>query len=272
MNGILLIGMGKHYTRLAYNMCKSIKRFSDIPIALITDDTDDFFLKEFDHIIRPDIQDYLEGYSFNPFKLKTKIYDLTPFEHTIYLDVDGIALKDISPLFDFNFKIQEVAKYTYANAETCDMVWTNKVGKSVKDIYDAYKLPHDAKYPEHNSSIIVFNKSEANDKYFKQAEHNYNDRRLPFKTIGGLYPDELAWNLASAQLEHYSDKPSLKPIYFHWENKVLAGGDIEKNFYILGMAGGYHNTKLKHVYETTVKGFSSYWRWDSKEKIFHKNK
>lgn len=267
--GILLVAMGKHYTRLAYNMAKSIKQYSDIPIACITDDTEELLLSEFDQVIAPKIHDYLEGYVFNPFKLKTCIYNYTPFEHTIYLDVDGMALKDLNPLFEFDFQIQEVARYTYENAHTCDMVWIKKADKRLNDIFDAYNIDKETGYPEYNSSIIVFKKSKANEKYFKQARANYNDRRLPFKPIGGLYPDELAWNLASAQLGHYSDKPEIKPIYFQWENKMMEIKEVKENYFILGMAGGYHKTKLKSFYETSIKQLSPYWRWSSKDKIFH---
>jgi len=270
--GVLLIALGKHYSRLAFNMAKSIHQYSDVEIACITDETDSSLLTEYSDIIRPKLDDYLEEYQFNPFKLKTYMYDLSPFEHTIYLDVDGIVLKDIDPLFRFKFKVQEVAKYTYETAEGCDMVWVKKAGLCLRDVFDAWNLPHDREYPEHNSSIVIFNRSKKNEKYFERVKKNYFDRKLNFKPIGGLYPDELAFNLASAQLKHYSDKPSLKPIYFFWENKMLAGEQIRTNYFVLGMAGGFHNTKLKHIYETTVKQFSPYWKWDSMQKIFHKKR
>lgn len=268
--GILLIAMGDHYTKLAYNMVLSIKKFSDIKVAVITDSTNSELIKVFDIMIEPKLCDYLEGYAFNPFKLKTFIYDYTPFDHTIYLDVDGMALKDLNPLFDYDFKIQEVGKYDYENAHTSDMVWTNKAGKRLNDIFDAYNLDHDTLYPEYNSSIIVFKKSKENKKYFAKAKDNYNDRRIDFKPIGGLYPDELAWNLASAQLEHYTETPEDRPIYFYWENRDVQG--IPNKYYILGMAGGFHNTKLKSVYETTMKQLSPYWKFDSMKKIFHSKK
>ena len=262
--------MGDHYTRLAYNMVLSIKKFSDIKVAVITDSTNSELTKPFDITIEPKMCDYLEGYMFNPFKLKTYIYDYTPFNHTIYLDVDGMTLKDLTPLFDYSFKIQEVGKYDYSNAHTSDMVWTNKAGKRLNDIFDAYDLPKERLYPEYNSSIIVFKKSEENKIYFDKAKENYNDRRIDFKPIGGLYPDELAWNLASAQLEHYTETPSEKPIYFFWENRKDEG--VNSRFYVLGMAGGFHNTKLKAVYETTMKQISPYWKFDSMKKIFHNKK
>ena len=269
--GVLLIALGQHYTQLAYNMAKSIKRFSDVKIAVITDNTDTSLLEAFDVVIEPKTIDYVEGYAFNPFKFKTYIYDYTPFEHTIYLDVDGIALKDITVLFNHDFKIQEVAKYNYENAHTCDMVWVKKAGLRLNDVYDAYNLAHNTKYPEYNSSIIVFKKNEKNEVYFDLAKKLYMDRKLAFKPIGGLYPDELAWNLASAKLRHYSDDTS-KPIYFFWENRNMTATEVKDNYYILGMAGGYHKTKLKSLYETTVKGFSPYWKFDSMKKIFHEKK
>ncbi len=269
--GILLIALGKHYTQLAYNMAKSIKRFSDIPIAVVTDDTEQFLLDAFDIVIEPKLHDYIEGYAFNPFKFKTYVYDYTPFEHTIYLDVDGIALKDITPLFAHDFLIQEVARYNYENAHTCDMVWVKKAGLRLNDVYDAYGLDHKREYPEYNSSIIVFKKNNKNETYFLLAKKLYLDRKLAFKPIGGLYPDELAWNLASALLKHYNED-KIKPIYFFWENRNMTGTDIVDNYYILGMAGGFHKTKLKSLYETTVKAFSPYWKFDSMKKIFHSKK
>lgn len=269
--GILLIALGKHYTQLAYNMAKSIKQFSDVKIACITDDKEEFLLEVFDIVIEPKLHDYLEGYVFNPFKLKTYIYDYSPFDKTIYLDVDGIALKDITPLFDNKFKIQEVARYNYENAHTCDMVWVRKVDKRLNDLMIAYNLPHDAEYPEYNSSIIVFDKSKINKYYFNRVKKNYLERKIDFKPIGGLYPDELAFNLASAQLSHYPDSNE-KPIYFYWENRDVKASDIKDKYYVLGMAGGFHSTKLKALYETTVKGFSPYWKFDSMKKIFHSKK
>ena len=270
--GILLIGLGRHYCQLAYNMAKSIKRFNDISIACITEEDDETLLEAFDEVIIPKIGDYMEGYAFNPFKLKTFIYDYTPFKHTIYLDVDGIALKDIEALFKFNFKIQEVGRYKIEEAEKCHMVWAKKAGITIKDIFEAYKLDKERAYPEYNSSIIIFKKNRDNKKYFTQVKRNYLDRRTDFKDIGGYFPDELAFNLASIQLNHYNELPKIKPIYFQWENKTLGATDIEKKYYFLGMAGGFHSSRLKHIYEISVKQFSPYWRWDSMKKIFHKRR
>ena len=109
------------------------------------------------------------------------------------------------------------------------MVWVKKAGLRLNDVYDAYGLDHKREYPEYNSSIIVFKKNNKNETYFLLAKKLYLDRKLAFKPIGGLYPDELAWNLASALLKHYNED-KIKPIYFFWENRNMTGTDIVDNF------------------------------------------
>jgi hypothetical protein len=269
--GIILIGLGNYYVKLAHTMAKSIKAFNDIDITLITDSEDEAILEPFDNIIVPELKHYLEKGLFNPFKLKTYIYDYSPYEKTIYLDVDGICLKNIDELFNGDFQIQEVKRYNYDNSDDCAMVWTTKAGMTLKDVYNAYNLPKENKYPEYNSSFILFTKNDQTKNYFNRVKHNYLDRKIKFKAIGGKYPDELAFNLSSAQLEFYSDDKSLKPVYFQWENTIQTLTDISGGYYFLGMAGGYHGTRLKSMYEGLAKKHSKHWKWRSREKIFHKN-
>ena len=52
----------------------------------------------------------------------------------------------------------------------------------------------------------------------------------------------------------------------------MTAGDIVNNYYILGMAGGFHVGKIKAFYETTVKQYSPHWRFNSMDKIFHKKR
>ena len=128
--GILLVALGRDYNKLAYNLTKSIKQYSNLDVAVITDSSDREFLDAFDEVIKPRACDYIEDKQFNPFKLKTFMYEYSPFDETIYLDVDAVCLKDISSLF-CPFKVQEVARYTKENAHTSDCVWFN----NLKDIF-----------------------------------------------------------------------------------------------------------------------------------------
>lgn len=271
--GVLLIAMGVHYSRLAFNLTKTIQKHNPgIKIAVITDCEDDFILEAFDQVIEPKLEHYVEGFMFNPFMLKTHIFDYTPFDKTIYLDVDTVCLKNFEELFDYSFKIQEVQKWNEQNWNKCAMVWVKKAGKELKDLYDAYELPYCRLYPEYNSSFVMFERTQKNKQYFDLAKHYYLDRKLDFKPIGGRYPDELAFNMASAKLQHYSDQVQVHPMYFQWENKKLPFEQIEEKYYFLGMAGGHHSQHLRRAYEMQVKKLSPFYQFDSRKKIFHDKK
>jgi len=260
--GILLIALGREYNKLAYNLTKSIKQYSDLEVACITDSTDGEFLNAFDHVITPKVCDYVEGKQFNPFKLKTFMYDYSPFDQTIYLDVDAVCLKDISNLFT-SFKVQEVARYNYENAHTSDCVWFN----NLKDIFKLYDLKND--YPEYNSSFVAFEKSDKNKVYFDLVKKMYFDRRFDFTKIGRNYPDEMAFGIASSMLGHYSVDTDI-PVCFWWSNKKLGLQEIKEKYYFLGYAGGYVASKYLGYYHSMMKKISPYWELKMKDKIFHK--
>ena len=262
--GILLIALGRKYNELAYNLTKSIKQHNpELTIAVITDSTDSEFLNAFDKVIIPKVSDYVEEYSFNPFKLKTFIYDYSPFQDTIYLDVDAVCLKPINDLFS-PFKIQEVARYERKESHKSDCVWY----KSLDDIFELYNLK-DA-YPEYNSSFISFEKSKKNESYFDMVKMLYKDRRFDYTKIGKNYPDEMAFGLASSLMSHYSETPLKIPICFWWSNKKLDLNDIKDKYYFIGFAGGFVASKYLGYYHAIMKKISPYWKLEMKNKIFHK--
>lgn len=277
--GILVIAVGSdYYGRLAYAMAKSVKKFNKIPVAILTDkdSLNSVDRSAFDHVIEANMSHYLEKYVLNPFKLKTHIYDYTPFDETLYLDADTLCLKPFGDLFSKlgNFQIHEFNRWNKDNWHKCPMVWTAKVKKTIEDIYDAYGVDKTREYPEYNSSFIWFKKDDSNKEYFDQAKRNYIDRRIDFKDIGGSYPDEMAYNLASAQKSHYGALNGFKPVYYKWESQrkgsILPVNELREKYWFLGMAGGYHANKLIYTYNQLCKEYGIAVKFDSKQKIFHR--
>lgn len=262
--GIVLIALGLDYTKLAYNLTKSIKKHSNIKIACITDSNNTDLIEVFDEIIRPKACDYVEGYMFNPFKLKTYLYDYSPFDETIYLDVDAVCLKSIDDLFS-DFKIQEVERYSEENIGKSDCVWFSRD----VDLFSLYNLCND--YIEYNTSFISFKKSKENQIYFEKVKELYNDRRFDYTKIGKCYPDEMAFGLASSMLNHYP-KNSDSYIAFWWylKDKKATLSDITRDYYFIGLAGGFAKGKLLGYYHGLMKQLSPYWDFKMSKKIFHK--
>lgn len=264
--GVLLIGLGTEYSKLAFNLTKSIKQHNpELPVCCLTDERNPEILEVFDEVIVPAPFHYLEdGVSFNPFKLKTYIYDYSPFQRTLYLDVDSVCLKNISDLF-VDFHIQEVGRFSRETIKDSGCVWFKK------DI-DLFKL-YDLKnvYPEYNSSFVSFNKSPINKSYFDLAKRMYSDRRFEFTSIGRCYPDEMAFGIASSMMEHYSVNKTT-PIAFWWylENKNASLNEIIERYYFIGLAGGFIKGKILGYYHVLLKKISPYWNFQMKNKIFHK--
>lgn len=197
---ILLIAFGKPgYAYAAYNLAFSLKHFSpNIQITIFHDGVLDRLPPEkktyFDTIERLEKAD--------PAKIKSQIYDISPFEETLYLDVDGIALKDITPL------ITELKKHNYYT----HVVGEHKLGESNKmssmlwayanDIMAHYGLHKDTVLPATNSSIVWFKKCDEVKNLYEQLKQNLSNP-IPLKNLryqwGGTQPDELYLNIALAQ-------------------------------------------------------------------------
>jgi hypothetical protein len=292
MRGILLIGVGAwgdgFYYNLSYNMALSIKLSNkDTQIALLTDDVNLKYLtdeqkKVFDKVIYVGQDLYMEDYKLNPFLLKTKIYDLTPFDETLYVDSDGLFVgdKSINDLFEqlstIDFQIHEVRRYTKEQASESGMIWTKPKENEPNlfcQLWEKYNLG-EAIYAEYNSSFIWFKKSDANKIYFDKVKENYFDRRLEWKAIGTNYPDEMTWNITTAQLKHYGPIQDYKPCYFEWEHGSKELEYIKSNCYFMMMAGGYQIGKLITYYDNLIKGFRNAvgdgtpFRFDMLKKIF----
>jgi len=292
MRGILLIGVGAwgdgFYYNLSYNMALSIKLSNkDTQIALLTDDVNLKYLtdeqkKVFDKVIYVGQDLYMEDYKLNPFLLKTKIYDLTPFDETLYVDSDGLFVgdKSINDLFEqlstIDFQIHEVRRYTKEQASESGMIWTKPKENEPNlfcQLWEKYNLG-EAIYAEYNSSFIWFKKSDANKIYFDKVKENYFDRRLEWKAIGTNYPDEMTWNITTAQLKHYGAIEDYKPCYFEWEHGSKELEYIKSNCYFMMMAGGYQIGKLITYYDNLIKGFRNAvgdctpFRFDMLKKIF----
>lgn len=258
MIGVVLISVGSpFYGVLAYNMAVSIRLKSDVPITLLADEQSLAKLmpnqrEVFTEIIFPPYSDYSEKGILNPLKLKTRIYDYSPYDSTLYLDVDGLFLGDFREFDDLikelkDFQIHEVKRHKFPY-DKVGMIWTRGKDKvqHLPEILKEYKVK--APYPEYNSSFIWFKKSEKNEKYFSQVKENYDNKHQVYTQLGTLYPDELAWNLASAQLKHYGKKDGYRPIYFNWEDEIAPLPTIASLYFFLGMAAGYQPGKLLGYY------------------------
>jgi len=268
--GISLLALGSEgYMWWAVNMACSVKHFSaGLPVQLIAsgaliDKIKKLQLeKVFDYFTEIAEEDYLDDKGkLSPGKAKLKLTDYFIFERTIYLDVDGCVIKDLSPLFDLPtlFAAQVNGTYQPGVEELPAAMYWCKSSVLMKH----YGLAPDVTLPALNSSFLLLSNMPEIENLFAQASENLNLHPIPagqrHKTWGrgkGLQPDELYLNIACAQLGIYPD--DVRTVYFRNRNdrgKVLEINDIRKNYYVLGLYGSedFNHVSLKSIYNRNVR-------------------
>ena len=149
--GILYIATEQPFISEAVESVKTVRRHSDLPIALLTDasltDGNNTELEQFDEVIP--IEDPY-------FDLRDKIYNIgkTPFNKTLYLDGDTIVVGNIDPVFDLLDRVDIAAAHAtcrYHNKidpvpdvfpELCTAVLAYKSNNKILNIFDKWERIH----------------------------------------------------------------------------------------------------------------------------------
>lgn len=205
--GILLVAFGHpYYGRMAYNFAVSVKAVEpDFPIAVAVTDTVLNHISErqqrvFDRIIKitPD----------TPIGFVTKLYldQITPFEKTLFCDVDTLWLptsKGPSEVFrqldGHHFSAITEGRYNIETHE--DQKGPYYYWADPKEIIATYGITSGYIY-QWRSEVIYFDNSETTKNLFNIAREVYsNSEKLKSRmAFARTVPDELAFNIAAAVL------------------------------------------------------------------------
>lgn len=249
--GIVLLAFGKPcYGRAAFNMAMSLKAYNkDIKICLLRDQA--AFAKDiFDYSVFDEQIFIQESDIQNPGLIKASIYKYLPFDHNLYLDVDGLAMKDIEPLLD-----RLIARDDYYSTYIVDrydknspndlpnMVWAWK-----NDIWRNWNFT-DEVLPVTQSSIQYIRKCKEAELLFDKWRDNILNHALPIEQLryhwGGTQPDELYLNVTLAQLGLINDIG--KDSIFFGSAFSKEPFQVQQDHYILSIFGGEGFTKLRYT-------------------------
>lgn len=256
---MLVIGNGT-YAQWAANMAASVRYHNPgLPIAVVADPKASSYMrahekeKLYDHIIEIDPEDTVSNGVFAPGKAKLSLYKYSPFDETVYLDVDGLCVRPLDGLFAL-CEGKDVASQVNTVSTEADETWPCQ-WMSLDDTKAVYGLPEKFRLPEINSSFMYWRKAETAEAYFDVAAQCF----LPeYKTTWGLsFPDELAFNVAAALLELDLsigiEKDS--PITFH--TKAQDVSQLPESTYVLGLYG-QKQSMLHNVYRIYEKYSNKY--------------
>ena len=274
--GIVIVALGHdNYRKMAFNLAMSIRVSNpDAQIALISNagvkDKFNIFEKQyFSHFIEVDEKDYtINGKREIPLA-KTMIYELSPFNETVYIDSDSIWIKNkkVSDLFntykDVNFGFTLYHPNAHYPVDSDNSNFWFKEGETARDLRKYFKLKKDAYYYHLQSSFLYFKKSKEAEQIFARAKDLFITRDFQFRDWADSMPDELAFSLSLLNLNFKVENP-YKDIFFYPMSEIVDNGIkrgvkpteralIEKNYFFISMAGHIMSKGLKDLYNDHVK-------------------
>ena len=217
-------------------------------------------------------------------KAKTHIYDLTPFDETLFLDVDMYILPH-THMSTVMSELSAICDYTIENRGYIDLslpddqldknysTWAN-----ILDVKHHYKTT--GRFYHLHSEFIFFKKNEANKKFFETVREVYDTRPVAWVVFDGAVPDEYAFDIATCITGHYPHRDDYIAIYWHgmdgrqdWNKKVV------KNYIGFSLGGNYIPDWLiskvntyKQLYRTSLRlphlfNVAPKRRWNAKRKV-----
>lgn len=264
--GVLLIALGHpNYGRMALNLAVSLKTVDpDVQIALA------FAGESLEHIKHYDITRYFDKLIVAPtaaytrngavewIKAKTYMYQLSPWDETIFLDVDMIWHPEMkaSDLFKMMTKVQ----LTFQNRGYIDLAEKDLDPKysmwaDVNEVKRAYGFKS-GKYYQLHSEFFYFKRSEKIQRFFEDAIDIYDNLKVKSFVFGGAIPDELPFGIAMIKNKLYPHETPFTPIYWEVTEKRQLNRtprELYAQFFAYSCGGSFHTKTMKDFYNTLAQ-------------------
>lgn len=263
--GIILLSLGSpYYARMAANLAYSLKATCpEIPIHLVTNNSiilnepspED--LKYFDTIAYADKSIYEKDGKCEYFRAKTCLYDLSPFDETIYLDVDMVALptKTMAQLFA-EMEHDELSIACRGSEDISTIKEDISQWANIPELVKIHNITQGSWY-QLSSEFIYFKKTLKNKNWFDTAREFYDEPKANFLSFGGCMADELAFGMACLITGDYPSVDQFTPIYWcHGErNRPVKKIDpfVVENYYGYSMGHAYNDMNQKAFYNNMMQ-------------------
>lgn len=244
--GILLIATGHpYYARMAYNLLTSIRLHEPELAVAIAVDGEGFGLLEpaqqqmFSKVIP------IVSYS-DPYRTKLDVDLFTPFEQTLFLDVDMVWNNFKNPLE----LLDELSGIDFAIINRTRVSTNDKILSSWIDLPAVKQTYGYDEVYDISSEVMYFEKGT---QVFETARAYYQDMKVSVKEFGKGYPDEAYLMMAIEHLGIKLHHTPWEPTYWQprWNPKVHNEEHIS-GYYALSVGGAYTLPFIKKLYDRQV--------------------
>lgn len=253
----------------------SIKAYEpSIKICLVHDDKAIAHLTEkeramFDILKMADESDYTVTGKKQYQRMKLCAYKNSPFENTLYIDVDTMWFPEkkisglINRLMDFDFYIGKNGDYDPATKKKVGnyTFWGDPVR-----ISRYFRLKNIL--PQTISGVFWFKKCDFSEKIFTRSLEIYNDQRAPTKKWANGKADEFCFNVALSEVNY--QQPNTHIVYFDKTNGDMSRSAMVNNYWGLAAGGNKLSLSITEFYNDLVDLYHTVFSLDVKRK--HVNK
>ncbi len=223
--GILILALGHpQYGRMAANLAASIRyNNAELPIHLV------YSGKALDHLTAAHkalftsmancpAAYYTQHNKADYFKAKTYLYELSPFEETLYLDCDLLLysktnlanlLLNLSMAGDFDMQSRGYTAMDTLHTYGHYTHWCNPA--DVKKLYGISA----GRFYQLSSELVFFKKTPTLKRFFESVQDLYAAPGVPTPAFAGSISDELAYNLAA--LQHHISPVEAGRVFIFWD-------------------------------------------------------
>ncbi len=295
--GIVLMALGKPiYGQYAFNLALSLKvnirsSQADYPIVLFKEDSaietlTSSHLTVFDAVVDLPSEYYIYEDRIQYFRAKSRIYDFTPFNKTLWLDVDSLINfgkgEDVKRMFN-SAEVGDYCALTY-NLIDCDTKRKLVDSKFVPALWSAltpqlvdfYNLSG-KQLAQINSSWLYFEKNTRTEEYFEVTKKLWEGEKK-VKTFRGDYPDEFFFHIAGAKTGLRNRDIPFVPLYGDHEYRAAYGDEwigekrIMNEFTGLMMYGLHCPNHIQALYNMQLEQYMQYNRMSRLRPFYHINK
>jgi len=216
-------------------MLVSIRANSVLPVTIVTNN---YPLKDWhlmpDTLKQIEYEDCHENGKLSPAKAKLSLWKYSEYDETIYLDVDGLLLRELN--FDFKYFATHVNGYSKHEEELSDInLWV-----SPAKVFEKYDIPKENRLAGCNSSFMAWDKKgvEVFQKALEFLKNPFPISELSYQWgKSGCQPDELYLNAA---LAYFGFEPEPLNVLFTRKrrNDGYIGFEAIRKFYVLCCWGG----------------------------------
>lgn len=256
--GIVLIAIGHpYYGRMAYNLAMSIKaveRYAHITLV--------YTHGAIAHINQRNMHVFDNKFAIDdagqPFGAKLTLDQLTPYERTIYIDVDTLWVNKQGPaalfakLKGIQFTGITEGMHDYSEPKKSDISKVYPTWADLDEVREVYALTNPIIY-QWRSEFMYFEQCDKTKDLFARMRSAYAGAHAlkSIKKFADHVPDELAINIAVNQAGMWPHEYKWKATFWdrmHGSNMADIS-DLQANYYAISCGSNHGTGALKRVYD-----------------------